>query len=161
MTLKNFLFQGDYGTVATPSKEAFARWLNENDGQNDNETSQPKVGADLLFVGCIVCTVGSCYIYCMWHMFRRWWCPGRADITADITVLDHDGVKFNLDPTQRRAALEAIFSEASKVSSIYDQCVVKIGDSTTTEIELSVESSLRTRPEWLLLRSKQDRIVQS
>lgn len=122
MTLKNFLFQDDYETVVTPSKEAFARWLNENDGQNENhETSQPEVGTDLLFVACVVCMVGVCYIYCMWHMCRRRWCPGRYDITPDITVLDHNGLKFNLDPTQRRAALEAIFSKASKVSSIYDQ----------------------------------------
>lgn len=31
-----------------------------------------------------------------------------------MTVLDHDGLKFNLNPTQRRAVLETIFSETSQ-----------------------------------------------
>jgi hypothetical protein len=56
--------------------------------------------------------------YCAYEVCRFYWCPSSA--SEDGAVLVTDGFTFTLTAEQRRDVLEAIFSDTSKVSSVYD-----------------------------------------
>ena len=65
-----------------------------------------------------------CYCYCLVSVVRQRLCGRQQDevpaLPAEGSIVVHDGMIFNLNPAQRRAVLEVIFSEASEVS--VDMC---------------------------------------
>ena len=72
----------------------------------------------LLFASVIVGLILLAYAFCLVQIFRMWilrLCCGRDYFQTATVVLVQEGNIFNLNPRQRRAALEAIFSETSKV----------------------------------------------
>ena len=71
--------------------------------------------AFLWFASVVVGLICCCYIYCMYQVIRFWCCRRPNPLEISQTVLVHEGYVFNLNPRQRRAVLEAIFSETSKV----------------------------------------------
>jgi hypothetical protein len=75
----------------------------------------------LMFATIIVGFIGLACVVCMVQMFRIWFCRvcfGRDTTPSDRAVIFHDGRVLELNSRQRRAVLEAIFSETSKVSSL-------------------------------------------
>jgi hypothetical protein len=59
------------------------------------------------------------YVICTYQIMRMWLCKvccrSEREEEAVVEVFDHNGRLFNLSGNQRRAVLEAIFSETSKV----------------------------------------------
>jgi len=85
------------------------------------ETHSPPAQTDnntfLWFALIGVGLVALCYVHRMYQMLKSWLC-GQQQNTQE-TVLVHDGqLVFDLDARQRRAVLEVIFSETSKVSPV-------------------------------------------
>lgn len=76
--------------------------------------------AFLWFASIVVGLICCCYIYCMYQVIRFWCCRRPNPLEISQTVLVHEGYVFNLNPRQRRAVLEAIFSETSKVRSRFE-----------------------------------------
>jgi hypothetical protein len=71
----------------------------------------------LMFLAVIVGLISLAYAFCVFQMVRVWccrFCFGR-DMTLPETSIVHQGRVLDLNPGQRRAVLEAIFSENSKV----------------------------------------------
>jgi hypothetical protein len=82
------------------------------DGNADNESF-------LFLLTIIVGLICLFYMACTYQLVRRYLirkCCVRGDPPVSDTVVVHDGRVFNLLGNQRRAVLEAIFSETSKVS---------------------------------------------
>lgn len=71
--------------------------------------------AFMMFLTVIVVLVVLCYIVCLWHMVRIWCCKRSASDQQAAHDLVISGRVFDLTTDQRRAVLEAIFSETSKV----------------------------------------------
>lgn len=152
MTLSNsFFLRGafqhqEHLSVARHSKDIFTRWLQEEGDivQKDHETDQSGGNVTyVVIVGIFLALVGCCCLHSMWHRVHRRFGPS----TDGGPILDHNGLKNKLDPTQRRATLEAIFSETSKVSSIYDQyntepATHQMHPRLRFEIEISIEQWL-------------------
>ena len=89
-------------------------------GQNLNSQSKPtNQESFFMFSSVVVGFVLLAYTVCMFQMVHMWilrfFC-GRDYAQSTTVILVRDGSTiFNLNPEQRRAALEAIFSESSKV----------------------------------------------
>ena len=95
-----------------------------------SSSSRTNEDSFLMFASVIVGIVALAYFFCMYHIFRTWFlrfCCGRETSTInDQVILVHEGRIFDLNSRQRRAVLEAIFSETSKVCYLrarhsYDQ----------------------------------------
>lgn len=91
---------------------------NLQDETSPTATDNSKAFFILTFM--IVGVIGLCYIHCMYVVIRRWfYCPQEDElneVNRSRSNLHHDGVVFiNLNAAQRRAILELIFSETSKV----------------------------------------------
>jgi hypothetical protein len=77
----------------------------------------------LMFASVIVGFIILAYVICMYQMFRIWclrFCCGQETSTINNNndqpiSLVHEGRILDLNSRQRRAVLEAIFSETSKV----------------------------------------------
>ena len=85
----------------------------DNHGSNDNDSF-------LLFASVIVGLISLAYVVCMIQMFKMWFCRvccGREFVLPDHAIIVHEGQILELNARQRRAVLEAIFSETSKVRS--------------------------------------------
>ena len=82
---------------------------------NDTNTGQgqPESSAFFMFAVGLVGLIALSCLYCMFHVIRIW-CCGPDDEVAVARVTD--GFSFSLSSGQRRAVLEAIFSDTSKVS---------------------------------------------
>ena len=80
--------------------------------QSSNGAVEKESFAFFMFVAAIVSVIGVCYLYCMIQMIRLWCC--RRDTEAAVLITD--GITFSLNSAQRRAVLETIFSDTSKVS---------------------------------------------
>lgn len=98
------------------------RSLEQDEGASE-ETSAPKKNESfLLLTTIIVGLIVVFYCVCTYQIMRIWLCKvccGRQredeDEEGGDTVVVHEGRLFNLSGNQRRAVLEAIFLEASKV----------------------------------------------
>lgn len=101
--------------TAAGSNHPFLRHLADSDespppvqqGQPERDNSFMLGG--MIFLGLL----SLCCMYGLYQVMQFWCC--RSRFTRD-TVLVHDGVVFSLNSWQRRAVLEAIFSETTKVS---------------------------------------------
>lgn len=106
------------------SSHSFLRKLQNSAPQQQNESS-------LLFIMTIVSFICIFYLICTFQCLRLWLChkllgreaPIQPPIEPDDTILVNDEFVSNLTDDQRRAVLEAIFSESSKVS---DYCCLSI-----------------------------------
>lgn len=85
------------------------------------------------------------FVICTYQVMRIWLCkvicrrdvrPVVAETNADgtDTMLVHEGRVFNLTGHQRRAVLEAIFSETSKVRTPFRSIQIKINKSNPSSI---------------------------
>lgn len=110
----SLLLDGAIQSVGS-SEEYLDRWLQgatappnarANDGVEDG-------AAFFIFAVIVSGTIGIGYIYCMFHLVRFWWCR-RSN--GEVAVRVADGFSFSLSSRQRRAVLETIFSDTSKVS---------------------------------------------
>lgn len=96
----------------------------ESDPSTLSSSSSPKNNESfLLLTGGIVGLILIFYALCMYQVLRVWLCrvccgrqPEVGEPDAE-TVLIHEGITFNLSSNQRRAVLEAILKENSKVRS--------------------------------------------
>lgn len=60
--------------------------------------------------------IALCCVYCMFAVVRHFCCRRRDDeVHPSGSILVDQGVVFSLNPAERRAVLEVIFSEMSKV----------------------------------------------
>jgi hypothetical protein len=88
-----------------------------------SSSSNPKNNESfLLLTAGIVGLIMVFYALCMYQVIRVWLCRvccGRQPEVAEAgeTVIIHEGITFNLSDNQRRAVLEAILKENSKVRS--------------------------------------------
>lgn len=76
-----------------------------------------------MFIAIIVGLICLFYLVCTFHCMRMWClnkCARRSGDGSADTVLLHEGRAFNLTGDQRRAVLEAIFSESSKPATDLD-----------------------------------------
>jgi hypothetical protein len=96
----------------------------------------------MLLTAVIVSLILTFYAICMFHLIRRYvwrkWLRPRLfpsssahtataqEEAAGATVLVHEGQRYNLSEGQRRAVLEAIFSEASKVRNLCDRPICMV-----------------------------------
>jgi len=97
--------------------------------------------AFLMFASIVVGLICLCYAYCMYQVVRFWCCRQSRETDEPVT----QGYAFNLNTKQRRAVLEAIFSETSKsvtASSLFHK---KSNDADLADI-----------PVTLTLESKED-----
>jgi hypothetical protein len=102
---------------------AAARMLHDITDEQEQELNAHTHTRDssfgMLFAPVIAGLVVLAFIFCMWQMFRVWLlrvCCGRETSTSnDRAIIVHKAQVFDLNSTQRRAVLEAIFSETSKV----------------------------------------------
>jgi hypothetical protein len=81
-----------------------------------SSSSRTSEDSFLMFASVIVGLIGLAYCFCMYQMFRMWFlrfCCGQ-ETSGRINVV-HEGRSIDLNSNQRRAVLEAIFSETSKV----------------------------------------------
>jgi hypothetical protein len=89
----------------------------------DDAHEHPDSGSDedtsfLLFAAVIVGFISLAYLICVFQMFRVWFyrvCFGRDVSLGDRAIFVDEGRVHELNSKQRRAVLEAIFSETSKV----------------------------------------------
>lgn len=91
----------------------------ERSDENENESF-------LMLLTVIVALICLFYTLCTYQLIRQWLCRRLYRDAApdpDSTVLVHEGQVFNLTGDQRRAVLEAIFSETSK--AVTDSDVTK------------------------------------
>jgi hypothetical protein len=75
----------------------------------------------LLLTTFLVVLILVFYSFCMYQFIRVWFCRICCGIEPEEpfpTAIIQEGGRFNLYGIQRRAILEAIFSETSKVRSI-------------------------------------------
>jgi hypothetical protein len=95
----------------------------ESDPSTLSASSSPKNNeAFLLLTIGIVGLIMLFYAFCMYEVLRAWLCRvccGRQPEVEEPgeTVLIHEGITHNLSSNQRRAVLEAILKENSKVCS--------------------------------------------
>jgi hypothetical protein len=89
----------------------------------DDAHEHPHSGSDedsyfLIFAAVIVALISLAYVICFLQMFRVWFYRvffGRDVSLGDRAIFVHEGRIHELNSKQRRAVLEAIFSETSKV----------------------------------------------
>jgi hypothetical protein len=95
----------------------------ESDPSSLPASSSPKNNnAFLLLTVGIVGLIVLFYAFCMYEVMRVWLCRVCCGRQSEVeepgeTVLIHEGISFNLSSNQRRAVLEAILKENSKVCS--------------------------------------------
>jgi hypothetical protein len=98
------------------------RWLQQAAGNNTTSTTVQKYDKSfMLLLTIIVSLILTFYAFCMYQVCRRYVLCKRPRANDGIpgangTILVHEGQQYNLSEGQRRAVLEAIFSEVSKVS---------------------------------------------
>ena len=123
--------------TTTTTTTALQRHLYEENSSSNSNNADDKSFAIMLTV--LVALILVFFVVGMYHVLRLWLCKclcGR-DLTSTnaasnaaaaassssgsgaATMLVHDGRVFNLTGHQRRAVLEAIFSETSKVRLHY------------------------------------------
>jgi len=104
--------QPDDGTQVA---EFVVRWLHKNETEHPNyeHDGVDENSAFVTFVNVVVGFVGLSCLYCVCHMVMLWYYEGSRRTVADLVTDD-----FTCSPNsrQRRAVLEAIFSDTSKVS---------------------------------------------
>jgi hypothetical protein len=88
-------------------------------GEDSHEHSTTSTDEDwfLMFLAVIVGMILLAYAFCVFQMVRVWcchFCFGRNMALAETSIV-HQGRVLYLNPGQRRAVLEAFFSENSKV----------------------------------------------
>jgi hypothetical protein len=99
------------------------RNLQEDESDPSTSSSSPKDNDPfLLLTAVIVGLVLIFYTLCTYQIMRLWLCRVCCGRQPEVegpggTVIIHEGWTFNLSDNQRRAVLEAIFSENSKVRS--------------------------------------------
>jgi hypothetical protein len=114
-----------FDTSAAAAEELSPRWLqstmNATSQQNSSsDNSNPyNNSAFMMFLTVIVVLVVLCYLICLYHMIQMWCCKREREEPPRSVVVS--GRVFNLTPGQRRAVLEAIFSENSKVRSVKER----------------------------------------
>lgn len=86
------------------------------------ESSNTDNASFFVFAASIVGLIGLCYLYCMFHVIRLWCCKPEGEAAVLVT----DGFSFSLSARQRRAVLEAIFSDTSKVSSRFEDLTCNV-----------------------------------
>ena len=90
------------------------------DAANEKHSGEDQTSKAIWFA-CAAVGVILCYGFCLLSVVRERWCSRQQDeVPAEGSMVVHDGMIFNLNPAQRRAVLEVIFSEASEVS--VDMC---------------------------------------
>lgn len=91
------------------------------DADNEKPSEEEDPNNVIWFVVAAAAVV-LCYGYCLVAVVRQWWSRSQEEVPAAEggSVLFHEGMVFNLDPAQRRAVLEIIFSESSQVSVFYN-----------------------------------------
>lgn len=91
---------------------------------NENPSDEAYTNKVIWFV-CAAAAFILCHVYCLVAMVKqRWNRPPQEEVMpADEDGSVHDMV-FNLDPAQRRAVLEIIFSESSQVGVIRMSCLL-------------------------------------
>lgn len=91
----------------------------QQDAASQNDEDRPFLIMLTVMVACIC----SFFAICIYQILRIWICKRTPiGLPLEETVLVHEGRIFNLTGDQRRAVLESIFSESSKVRSV--TCVV-------------------------------------
>jgi hypothetical protein len=84
-----------------------------------SSSSRTNEDSFLMFASVIVGLIVLAYFFCMYQMFRiwfLWFCCGQETSTINVQpIFVHEGRIIDLNSRQRRAVLEAIFSETSKV----------------------------------------------
>lgn len=108
----------DAGSIEASSfvLSSLARWLQDaTSGDTDTPPSRDDDNSQMLWLVSVAATSIVCYGYCTFMIIRHYWC--RRDQLAHGSMVVHEGMIFDLNPTQRRAVLEVIFSETSQVSA--------------------------------------------
>ena len=104
--------QPDDGTQVA---EFVVRWLHNNETEHPNHGNDEfaENSAFFIFAVIVVGFIGLSCLYCVCHMVKLWYYEGSHRTVADLVTDD-----FTCSPNsrQRRAVLEAIFSDTSKVS---------------------------------------------
>lgn len=108
--------------------EETSRFLqNSNSSSSGITTANSDNQSFAIMLAVLVTLILLFFVVCTYQVLRNWLCKlccGRdlrrsnntaTPLTDADTVLVHDGRVFNLTGDQRRAVLEAIFSETSKV----------------------------------------------
>jgi hypothetical protein len=97
------------------------RHLQEDESDSSSSSSSRKDNDSfLILTAAIVALILVFYALCMYQLLYRWMCRICCGRQLEVggpneTVIIHEGHTFNLSDNQRRAVLEAIFSENSKV----------------------------------------------
>jgi hypothetical protein len=104
--------QPDDGTQVA---EFVVRWLHNNETEHPNHGNDEfaENSAFFIFAVIVVGFIGLSCLYCVCHMVMLVCCGPPNRTVADLVT---DDFSFSLNSRQRRAILEAIFSDTSKVS---------------------------------------------
>ena len=89
---------------------------NKTTGGTDDDSNENGDKAFLIMLTVMVSCICLFFTICVYQVLRIWVCKrAPLGVPMEETVLVHDGRIFNLTGDQRRAVLESIFSENSKV----------------------------------------------
>ena len=111
---KGSLLRG--GASDTSLASLVIRYLTETTTeQSPPPTSNKDDKGFLVMATIIVIFIVLSYAYCMYQVVRHFCCSRRDEVQLSGSILVDQGVVFSLNPAQRRAVLEIIFSEMSKV----------------------------------------------
>jgi hypothetical protein len=94
-------------------QETETNQTNVTDAVGVSDDGENGISIGYLFVIVVICSIGLCYLYCLYHTLRSWYI--RRFGQGEETMLVTDSFRF-LNSTQRLAVLERIFSDTSKVS---------------------------------------------
>lgn len=120
LIISDTLLQGILATASHVDQQqegdSPSRWLQDSDSEHTSSSHSDSKDNDsyLLFMCVIVGLVLVCYLVCMVQMVRMCFCRNQRERDAMGEAQLSDRI-FKLSTLQRRAILEMVFSENSKV----------------------------------------------